>query len=471
MDKPLPPCDTGQRRQGAELKITRIDMWHVAVPLPAPFHPSWIPGMAQGDNRFDLIRLTTASGVTGWSAAPAMGREREGWGQLLGSYFLGERADDLQNLRQRIREMGYLGHRGGGFVEPACWDIIGKARGKPVYELLGGTGGTVKLYASTGEVRSGAERAREVEARLAEGFEAVKLRVHADTLEEDAAQLRETRAAVGDGPILGVDANQGWRVAAISECARWDYDRALAFCRVAEEAGFAWVEEPLPMDDYAGLARLTAATDVAIAGGELNSQGLVEFETLLTHGCFDWYQPDAVMVGGIAETWAIMQRVAAAGRRYTPHTWTNGIGLAINLQLLGASPHRADVYLEYPYDPPGWVPAGRDGLLTEPWDHKSGTLELPTRPGLGFEIDARALRRWGKHFYTATKLRVAITTVLDRGIREAKHVGGLRQKRLDARDVALNAAIASGTDPVQETLNALRPAEVKAEGDPNPAEE
>lgn len=88
------------------MKITRIDLWHVAFPLPAPFRPSWIPGMAQTENRFDLVRLTTASGIEGWAAAPAMSTEREGWGALLGSYFLGERADDIANLRQRIREMG-----------------------------------------------------------------------------------------------------------------------------------------------------------------------------------------------------------------------------------------------------------------------------------------------------------------------------------------------------------------------------
>ena len=122
------------------MRISRIDLWHVAVPLPAAFHPSWIPGFTQRENHFDLVRLTTASGIEGWSAAPAMARERAGWGGLLGSYFLGERADDLANLRQRIREMGYLGHR-AGWIEPAAWDILGKARGMPVHELLGGRGG------------------------------------------------------------------------------------------------------------------------------------------------------------------------------------------------------------------------------------------------------------------------------------------------------------------------------------------
>jgi L-alanine-DL-glutamate epimerase-like enolase superfamily enzyme len=418
------------------VRIDRIDLWHVAIPLPAPFRPAWIPGLAQTENRFDLIRLTTRSGLEGWSAAPRMGRERAGLGALLGPYFLGERADDIVNVRQRIREIGYLGWH-CGWIEAACWDLVGKARGKPVYELLGGRGGRIETYASTGELRSGVARAAEIEARLSEGFEAVKLRVHDATLGEDCAQIREARSAVGGAPVLGVDANQGWRVAAIADAPCWDYDRALAFCRVAEEEGFTWVEEPLPMDDYAGLARLRAATEVAIAGGELNGRGLPEFRSMLERGCLDWYQPDAVFAGGIAETWAIARHVEAAGAVYSPHTWTNGIGLAINMQLFAACGGR-QARLEYPYDPPGWVPEGRDGLLVEPWLHHRGTLELPDRPGLGFEVDRRALRRHGKRFYTATGLRVAVGAVLDRGLSEARRVGRVRRQRLEARDRRLH---------------------------------
>ena len=328
------------------MKLTQIDLWHVAIPTPAPFYPAWIPGFPQTENRFTLVRLRTASGLEGWSAGTAMGRERAGLGELLGPYLLGERADDIPSVRQRLREMGYLGWR-VAWLEPAFWDLIGKAQGRPVYELLGGrAAGDVELYASTGEVKAGPERAREVEARAAEGFSAVKLRVHADTLEEDVAQVRAAREAAGEDLVLGVDANQGWRVAVISDAPRWDPARALAFAREAEALGVQWLEEPLPMDAYDDLARLRRETKLAVAGGELNSQGLPEFGVLLEKGCFDWYQPDATFTGGIAETWQIAQRVAAAGCKYSPHTWTNGIGFAVNLQLFGALPSREGVRLE-----------------------------------------------------------------------------------------------------------------------------
>src|SRR5262245_20468580 len=151
------------------MKITHVELWRVAVPLRATFHPSWIPGFPQRENRFTLVRIRTESGIEGVGAGPSIGREHDGLGSLLGPYLIGERADDLVSIRQRIREMSYLGVR-AGWVEPACWDIVGKARGKPVWALLGGKPGKVRLYASSGSVRTGTARVQEINDRLAEGF-------------------------------------------------------------------------------------------------------------------------------------------------------------------------------------------------------------------------------------------------------------------------------------------------------------
>lgn len=436
------------------MRISQIDLWHVEVPLHGTFYPSWIPGFPQTENRFTLIRLRTDGGLEGFSAGPAMGHERQGLGSLLGPYMLGERADDIATIRQRLREMGYLGVR-IGWVEAACWDILGKARKQPVWKLLAPEApatGDVKLYASSGQVRSGVEHAKYIERALAQGFEIVKLRVHAPTLEEDLAQMREARRLAGDKVQLGVDANQAWRVAVVSDIPQWSYERALTFCKEMHQLGFDWVEEPLAMDDYAGLAKLRAAIDVDLTGGELNNQGLPEFGVMLEKGCYDVYQPDAVFTGGIAETWKIIQRVKAAGYRYTPHTWTNGLGFAINLQLYAASPWRAESKLEYPDDAP-WVPEARDGLLVEPFLHKNGRLPLPAKPGLGIEIDAWKLRRYGTHFFKANKLRMAVQAVMDKGVSTAKELGATRDARMAARSAEVDAMIARGEDPVRRALD------------------
>lgn len=432
------------------MRIAQIDLWHVEYPLHGTFYPSWIPGFPQTENRFTLIRLRTDDGIEGFSAGPAMGHERQGLGSLLGPYMLGERADDVATIRQRLREMGYLGVR-LGWIEAACWDIVGKARKLPVWRMLAPdapTSGEVKLYCSTGQVRSGAEHAKRIEAALAQGFGTVKLRVHSMTLEEDVAQMREARKLVGDAVKLGVDANQAWRVAVVNDVPQWSSERALAFCNEMHQLGFEWVEEPLAMDDYEGLAKLRAAVEVDLTGGELNNQGLPEFGVMLEKGCYDVYQPDAVFTGGIAETWKIIQRVKAAGARYTPHTWTNGFGFAINLHLYAASPWRAESHLEYPDDAP-WVPEARDGVLAEPFIAKNGKLPLPTKPGLGVEVDAAKLLRYGRHFFRATKLRMAVQAVLDKGIATARELGAKRDARMAKRSAEVDALIAAGTDPMR----------------------
>ena len=116
-------------------RVARVELFHVAIPLPATFRPAWIPGMPANENRFTLVRVTTDDGVEGYSAGPAIGRERAGLGDVLGPYLLGEDATDIALIQQRLREISYLGWR-NWWIEPAFWDIKGKIEAKPVYELL-----------------------------------------------------------------------------------------------------------------------------------------------------------------------------------------------------------------------------------------------------------------------------------------------------------------------------------------------
>jgi len=90
----------------------------------------------------------------------------------------------------------------------------------------------------------------------------------------------------------------------------------------------------------------------------------------------------------------------------------------------------------------------RDALLTDPWRHEKGKLALPTRPGLGFEIDPAALKRYGSRFFTATKLRVAVRAIRDRGLAEARALGAARRRRLAHRETEL----AKMRDPAIEAL-------------------
>jgi len=396
------------------MKIDRIELFHVAIPLERPFHPAWIPGYPQTLNRFTLACFTTDDGVQGLAAGIAFEREREGLGSLLGPYLIGLDPVDIQTARQRIREAGYLGWH-NYWIEAAFWDVLGKVEGKPVWALLGGEhAGRVSVYASTGEVHPPQQRAEEVLKLREMGYKTVKLRVHSFDPAEDIAQVKAVREAVGDSMVIGVDANQGWRVALIDDAPLWTLARAVDFAKACADYNVAWLEEPLDMYAYDELAELRRQSTVPIAGGEMNG-GWHEFKVMLEKGSFDIYQPDATMGGGISECKQVMDACDEQGLSFAPHTWTNGLGFLINLHVYAAGSRHHP--LEYPYEPPGWVPEARDGILKEPiLVDANGTVAVPEMPGLGIEIDEDKLARYGEKFFEITSRGIAVKTIREKGL-------------------------------------------------------
>jgi len=408
------------------MKVDRIELYHVAIPLPKPFYPAWIPGYPQTVNRFTLLRLTTDDGVQGLAAGVAFEEEREGLGGLLGPYLIGLDPTDIPTARQRIREASYLGWR-NYWIEAAFWDILGKVEGKPVWALLGGQeAGRAEVYASTGEVHPPEQRADEV-VRLREmGFHTAKLRVHSFEPAEDVAQVETVRRTVGSSMQLGVDANQGWRVALIDDAPLWTLERATEFARACADLDVSWIEEPLDMYAYDQQAELCRRSAVPIAGGEMNA-GWHEFKVMLEKGSYDIYQPDATMGGGISDAKRVLDTCTEQGLGYTPHTWTNGLGFLINLHVYAAGTR--DYPIEYPYEPPGWVPEARDGLLTHPIEVAAdSTVAVPDVPGLGIELDEEKLARFGRKYFEITSRGIAIKTVRDKGLFAALSLARKRRR-------------------------------------------
>jgi L-alanine-DL-glutamate epimerase-like enolase superfamily enzyme len=408
------------------MKIDRIELYHVAIPLPKPFYPAWIPGYPQTMNRFTLLRLTTDDGLQGLAAGLAFEREREGLGGLIGSYLIGLNPTDVATVNQRLREASYLGWR-NFWMEAALWDIRGKIENKPVWALLGGNeAGRVPVYASTGEVHPPPQRADEV-LRLREmGFKAVKLRVHSFDPAQDVAQVEAVRRAVGDSMDIGVDANQGWRVTLVDDAPLWTLERAADFARACAGLGVRWLEEPLDMHAYDELAELCRRSEVPVAGGELNG-GWHEFKVMLEKGSLDIYQPDATFGGGITDARRVLDACRERGLGYTPHTWTNGVGLLINLHVYAAGPRNHPI--EYPYEPPGWIPEYRDGILAQPIRINSdGTVDVPVAPGLGVQLDEDKLKRYGEKYFEITSRGIAVKTIREKGLFAALQIARKRKR-------------------------------------------
>jgi L-alanine-DL-glutamate epimerase-like enolase superfamily enzyme len=116
------------------------------------------------------------------------------------------------------------------------------------------------------------------------------------------------------------------------------------------------------------------------------------------------------------------------GLRFAPHTWTNGLGFLINLHVYAAG--RRDHPLEYPYEPPGWVPEARDGILTEAiLVDSDGTVPVPEKPGFGIEIDEERLRRYGEKFFEITSGGIALKTIREKGLFTALRLARKKRKK------------------------------------------
>lgn len=105
------------------------------------------------------------------------------------------------------------------------------------------------------------------------------------------------------------------------------------------------------------------------------------------------------------------------------------MGLAINLQLHAASGFAETRLLEYPYDPPGWTPEGRDAMLAEPLSAEDGRLAVPQQPGLGVAIDRRALRRHADRYFVMDRKRLVWFGLRDRGLRAAREIDKAKRAR------------------------------------------
>lgn len=359
------------------MRITEIRIRHLRLPLDPPFPAAWDP-VPRTEARPTVVEVRTDEGLVGVGGGDDLaGFERHGH-LLVGT--------DPLAIERQVRVLETLAFHGGRPwpVEAALWDLLGQVAGLPVARLLGGATDRVPAYASTGALRAPAERVEVALAAVEHGYAALKLRVDPRHLDAGLQEVAAVRDAVGPDVALMVDLNQAWRMPGDPR-----HPLPLAVARRAAarlaELEVTWLEEPLAGDDLDGLRALRATGLVPVAGGEM-ARGLGALLDLLAADAYDVYQPDVVLACGLTRARSFADLVHARGRRFSPHTWSDGLGLLANLHVaaaVGAGP-----FLEVPWDPPGWTPARRDPMLVAPLDiGPDGALAVPDRPGLGAELD------------------------------------------------------------------------------------
>src|SRR5881397_226294 len=171
------------------MQITSIRTRQVDIPLPEPFYPAWAPGTKESQIRVAYVRIDTDAGTYGIAGHEFYGAEEQCVGRVA-TYLVGE---DPLRIEKHAATLRYLWPYFGTavwFVELALWDILGKVAGLPVYKLLGNARDEVTAYASTGQNRTPAERADDARRLRDQGFRAIKLRIHNESLTDDIAQVR-----------------------------------------------------------------------------------------------------------------------------------------------------------------------------------------------------------------------------------------------------------------------------------------
>ena len=374
------------------MKITAVRTHLLSATLREPFAYSraWY-----GTRTAMLVEIETSAGITGWGECYGPAVMTEAVVRGLGPSLVGQ--DPLasefiwQDIYARLRDHGQKGLAIEGLsgIDIALWDIKGKHFGVPCHRLMGGPLRTeVRAYA-TGLYRRQQGNppdylAEEAAGYAAEGFHAVKLKVGFG-IAEDLAAAKAVRDAIGPHVGLMVDANHAYDALA-----------AIKLGRLLEPLDIGWFEEPVPPEDLAGYRAVREALRIPVAGGECEytRQG---FREVLLRGAMDIIQPDTCAAGGLSECRKIADMAAAFGVRYNPHVWGTGIGIAASLQLAAVLP---------PHTPPSLAPAEpvfefdrtehpiRQAILREPIEHRHGVLRIPEGPGLGIEIDRRALERF-----------------------------------------------------------------------------
>ncbi len=317
-----------------------------------------------------VVEVETASGVIGTGHLhPLAGGLRTlemCIHEMLKPLLIGQDARAVEALWQRMWQATFIQGRMGitvmamSALDIALWDAVGRAQGKPLWQIWGGRPDPLPVYGSGCFRGLGHDGMIEkAEKFVAQGFSAIKMQVaHCFTHDEDIANVRDMRDALGGDIEIMVDVNQGWSV-----------EEAISVGRQLDGLGIAWLEEPVMADDFEGYHRIAEAIGTPVVGGE-NLFTHHDFKPFFASGKIPILQPD-IMRGGYSELRVIADLAARSGLTIAPHLFPE---LSAHLNASIANPS----WLE----DMGWYAH----LWVEPVVPDRGLIVPPDRPGHGMDF-------------------------------------------------------------------------------------
>lgn len=290
------------------MKITAIESFAVRIPLKPECRMITALGVHDVSD-YVIVRVRTDAGIDGageatcsvlwsgetvWSVQALIER-------VLAPALIGQDPCDIASIDREMDRRAKHNWFAKSAIEMACWDIRGKAKSKPVYELLGGACRDLTIRSRYSMGAYDVPRARERAAQLIEaGFDTVKVKVGGDP-DEDIARVRAVRDVIGPQRSLTIDANCGWNA-----------DTAIRCINAMEEFNVCLSEQPTPDGDYAGLARVRRETKPAVMADDI-CFNLVHAEELVRNQCCDVMSLYPGKNGGIRKSRQIAEFAAKHG--------------------------------------------------------------------------------------------------------------------------------------------------------------
>jgi muconate cycloisomerase len=369
------------------MRIQRIQAIAVSLPMLKPVKMSF-EEVRNAENV--IARVETSDGLIGWgeaASAPTMTGETPG-SMVAAIRYLADKleglpADGIEDITAAMNRAGqylYGNSSAKAAIEMALWDALGQARGQPVYELLGGA--KRRRVPALRLIGTGSTEGdiAETQKRLADGYVAIKIKVGVASPEADAERARAVAASVKDDKVLiCTDANQAWTP-----------DEAIRFVQGISDTRIEFLEQPVAAHDVAGMARVAAASRVAIGVDE----GLHSLDDLRRHHAMKAAHGASlktIKLGGMGPARDAALLCEELGMKVNLACKIAEAGIAsAGLMHLAAAIPAVDwgVSLSSPYL--------ADDIVSDPIRLDQGWLQVPQGAGLGIRVDEAKLRRYAR---------------------------------------------------------------------------